>query len=85
VKISDGKLKNSSVKDNHLTADFTRSIRSVTIALSTDMDSVNSGPSHRMLVVAADCRIPAPGSEHETVFDYGSAALFVGDSYNSQW
>lgn len=44
------------------------------------MDAVNSGSAHRVLVVAADCRIPAPGSEHETVFGDGSAALLVGDS-----
>jgi len=68
------------VKGNDLTTDFTGSIRSGTIALRAAMDAVNSGSAHRVLVVAADCRIPAPGSEHETVFGDGSAALLVGDS-----
>lgn len=73
MKSSNGKPKNSSVKGNDLTADFTGSIRSGTIALRAAMDAVNSGSAHRVLVVAADCRIPAPGLEHETVF--GDARL----------
>ena len=68
------------LREDIYAADFTGSIRSGTIALRAAMDAVNSGSAHRVLVVAADCRIPAPGSEHEAVFGDGSAALLVGDS-----
>ncbi len=63
-----------------LTADITGSVRSGTIAFGSAMDGINAGSATRSLVVASDCRVPAPDSELEMLAGDGSAALLFGNS-----
>src|SRR4030042_5257474 len=42
--------------------------------------TVKGGDAKRVMVVASDCRLPAPKSESETTFGDGSAAFLIGDS-----
>lgn len=62
------------------TADFSSSLRAGSSALRAAMNAVNSGLAKRVLVVSSDCRVPAPGSEHESLFGDGAAAFLVGDA-----
>lgn len=61
-----------------LTADFTNSLRSGTIAMKSAMDSVSAGSAKKILVVVADCRLGAPGSGFEHSCGDGSAAFIIG-------
>ncbi|RJQ25607.1 MAG: hydroxymethylglutaryl-CoA synthase family protein [Peptococcaceae bacterium] len=63
---------------NVSTADFTNSLRAGTGALKAALDAVKAGSAQNVLVVAADCRLGAPGSELEQVFGDGAAAVLVG-------
>ena len=63
-----------------LTADFTSTTRAGTIALQLAMDAVKAGTARTVLVVAADCRMGAPGSDFEQSFGDAAAALLVGKS-----
>ena len=45
-----------------LTADFANSLRAGTTALKVAIDMVKSGSARNVLVVAADCRLAAPGT-----------------------
>ena len=62
------------------TADFTDSLRSGTDALRAGLDAVKAGSAKKVVVVASDCRLPAPDSEFEPLFGDGAAALLLGDS-----
>ncbi len=62
------------------TADFGGSLRAGTGALRAAVDAVVAGSSKRVLVVASDCRLAAPGSPLEANFGDGAAAFLVGDS-----
>lgn len=62
------------------TADFADSLRGGTMALRAALDAINAGSARHSIVVAADCRVPAPHSEFETLLGDGSAALLLGDS-----
>lgn len=62
------------------TVDITDSLRGGTIALRLAMNAVNSGAEKRCVVVASDCRVPAPDTEFELSLGDGSAALLLGDS-----
>ena len=62
------------------TADFTDSLRAGTNALRAAIDAVKAGSAKNVLVVAADCRLPAPNSEFEALFGDGAAAFLVGAS-----
>lgn len=62
------------------TADFTDSIRSATIALSSAIDAVRSGSARNILVVASDCRMGEGRSQFEQLFGDGAVALMVGSS-----
>jgi len=61
-----------------LTADFTNSLRSGTIAMKSAMDSVSAGSAKQILVVVADCRLGAPGSDYEHNCGDGAAAFIIG-------
>lgn len=62
------------------TADFTDSLRAGTSAIRAAVDAVRAGSAQRVLVVIADCRLPAPNSEFERLFGDGAAAFLIGDS-----
>lgn len=64
---------------NIITADFTDSLRA-TSALRAAIDAVKAGLAEKVLVVTADCRLPAPNSEFETIFGDGAAAFLIGNS-----
>lgn len=63
-----------------ITADFSNSIRAGTIALRAAVDAVKSGSAKQVLVVAADCRLGAPGSTWELSCGDGAAAFLIGSS-----
>ena len=48
------------LRANIFTADFTDSLRAGTGAFRAALDAVNSGSARQVLVVVADCRLPAP-------------------------
>ncbi len=62
------------------TADFGGSLRAGTSALRAALDAVAAGSARRVLVVASDCRLGAPGSGLEASFGDGAVAFLVGDS-----
>jgi hydroxymethylglutaryl-CoA synthase len=62
-----------------LTADFTNSLRSGTIAIKSAIDSVSAGSAKQVLVVVADCRMGAPGSDFEHNCGDGAAAFVIGN------
>jgi 3-hydroxy-3-methylglutaryl CoA synthase len=61
-------------------ADFAGSLRAGTGALRAAADAVAAGSARRVLVVASDCRLAAPGSALEQSFGDGAAAFLVGDA-----
>ena len=67
------------LREDIVTADLTDSIRSGTIALKLAMDAVKAGSAKRVLVIAADCRIPPPNSAFEPLFGDGAAAFLIGE------
>ncbi len=60
------------------TADISGSLRAGTDALRAAFDSVAAGSAKRVLVVASDARLGAPGSGLERNFGDGAAAFLVG-------
>jgi hydroxymethylglutaryl-CoA synthase len=56
------------------TADFAGSLRAGTNALRAAVDAVAAGTARRVLVVASDCRMGAPGSGLELNFGDGAVA-----------
>ncbi|MDI6776999.1 MAG: zinc ribbon domain-containing protein [Syntrophales bacterium] len=66
------------LKKGVFAVDFTDTLRAGTNALRAAVDAVKAGSAQRVLVVAADCRLGAPGSEFEQVFGDGAAALVIG-------
>jgi len=68
------------LRDDIVTADFTNSLRAGTTALRAAMDAVKAGSAKQVLVVAADSRMGAPGTEFEQNCGDGAAAVLVGDS-----
>ena len=63
-----------------LAADFTNSVRAGTIALRAALDAIKAATADQVLVVAADCRLGAPGSEWEQKCADSAAAILVGRS-----
>ncbi|MCZ6463763.1 MAG: zinc ribbon domain-containing protein, partial [Proteobacteria bacterium] len=62
------------------TADHGGSLRAGTHALSAAADAVAAGSARRVLVIASDSRLGAPGSALERNFGDGAAAFLVGDA-----
>ena len=68
------------LREELITADFTDSLRAGASAVRAALDAINAGSANRVLVVASDCRLPAPSSEFEPIFGDGAAALLLGDA-----
>ena len=68
------------LREDMTTADFTNSIRSGTNALGAALSAVKAGDANNVMVVASECRLPAPNSEYEPIFGDGAAAFLVGNS-----
>ncbi len=66
------------LREDIITIDLTDSLRSGTLALSIALDAVKAGSAKKVLVVAADCRIPPPNSAFEPLFGDGAAAFLIG-------
>jgi 3-hydroxy-3-methylglutaryl CoA synthase len=62
------------------TADHAGSLRAGSAALRAAFDAVAAGSAGRVLVIASDCRLGAPGSGLERSFGDGAAAFLVGDT-----
>jgi len=62
------------------TADHAGSLRAGTTALRAAADAVAAGSARRVLVIASDCRLGAPGSTLEQGFGDGAAAFLLGDA-----
>ena len=62
------------------TADHAGSLRAGTAALRAAFDAVAAGSARRVLVIASDCRLGAPGSGLERSGGDGAAAFLVGDA-----
>ena len=63
-----------------VTFDFANSLRSGTNALCAANDAIKAGSASRVVVVASDCRLPAPNSTAESVLGDGAAAFLIGNS-----
>ncbi len=61
------------------TSDHTGSTRAGTSALRSAFDAVQAGSARRVLVIASDARLAAPGSSLEARFGDGAAAFLIGD------
>ena len=62
------------------TADFTDSLRSGTIALSSAVDAVKSGSCENVMVVVSDSRMGAGKSQFEQLLGDGAVAFTIGRS-----
>ncbi len=62
------------------TADFSNSLRSGTSALRVAYESVKGSGVQRVVVTAAESRLPSPNGPDEGLFGDGSAALVVGNT-----
>lgn len=62
------------------TADFTNSLRAGTNALKAGLEAVKSKMAKKVIIVTADCRLPAPNSGYEPLFGDGAAAFILGDT-----
>ncbi len=60
------------------TADFTDSLRALTIAVKSAIDAVKSGSARNVVVTASDCRMGAAMGTLEQVLGDGAAALMIG-------
>ena len=63
--------------------DFSGSLRAGTNALRAAVDAVSAGSSRRVLVIASDCRMGAPGSGLEMNFGDAAVAFLVGGGEGS--
>ena len=70
--------KATDLRDDIMTADFGSSTKGGTTALRLAVDSVKAGTAGQIIVVASDCRLGEPGSEHERNGGAGAAAVLVG-------
>ena len=70
--------KAADLREDIMTADFGGSLRAGTTALKLASDAVKAGSAKQVVVVAADCRLGAPGSEHERNGGDGAAAFLIG-------
>ena len=70
--------KATDLRDDIMTADFGSSTKGGTTALRLATDAVRAGTVSRILVVASDCRLGEPGSEHERNGGAGAAAVLIG-------
>ena len=67
------------LREDILTADLANSLRAGTTALKAAIDAVKAGSARRVMVIAADLRLPIPGSEFEGLLGDGAVAFIIGD------
>ncbi|MFC2018053.1 hydroxymethylglutaryl-CoA synthase [Chloroflexota bacterium] len=68
------------LREEIVTVDITNSLRGMTSAIDSAVNSVKAGVAKNVMVVASDNRIPTPNSEFEPIFGDGSAAFLIGDT-----
>ncbi len=68
------------LRENISTIDFANSLRSCTNAMTSAIKAIKAGESSSVMVVASECRLPAPNSEFESAFGDGAAAFLFGNS-----
>ncbi len=68
------------LREDIVAIDFGNSLRSGTIALRAALDAVMAGSAKKVLLIVADCRLPAPNSAYEPLFGDGAAAFLIGGS-----
>jgi hydroxymethylglutaryl-CoA synthase len=66
------------LREDVAASDFGNSLRAGTLALRAALDAVKAGSAKKVLVVVADCRLPAPNSAGEGALGDGAAALLIG-------
>jgi len=67
-------------REDASTIDFGNSLRACTNAITAAMNAIKAGEAHRIMVVASECRLPAPNSDFEPTYGDGAAAFLLGDS-----
>ncbi|MBW1902478.1 MAG: hypothetical protein JRJ20_12700 [Deltaproteobacteria bacterium] len=70
--------KAADLREDIMTADFGSSTKGGTTALRLAADAVKAGSAKQIIVVASDCRLGEPGSEHERNGGAGAAAVLIG-------
>ncbi|MDY7037125.1 MAG: OB-fold domain-containing protein [Thermodesulfobacteriota bacterium] len=65
------------LSDDIMTVDFSGSLKCGTTAMKLAADTVKAGSAKQVLVVASDCRLGEPGSEHERNGGDGAAAFLI--------
>lgn len=68
------------LREDVASMDVCNSLRSCSSALNMAASAVKAGDASRVMVVASDCRVPAPNSDFEPLFGDGAAAFLLGDS-----
>ncbi len=66
------------LKRESLTADFSNSLRSATIAIGSALNAVQCGAAKNIMVIASDCRLGAPQGKFEQQLGEGAAAVILG-------
>lgn len=66
------------LKGDVRTADIAHSTRGGSLALQSAIDAVKAGSANNVLVIAADCRMGAPGSGFEANTGDAAAAIVIG-------
>jgi len=68
------------LREDILTMDIAHSLRGAGSAMRAAMDAVLAGSARKIMVAAADRRVPAPNSESEVSFGDGAAAFLLGNT-----
>jgi hydroxymethylglutaryl-CoA synthase len=69
------------LREDIVAIDFGNSLRCGTAAMKAALDAVKAGSAKNVLLVIADCRLPAPNSAYEPLFGDGAAAFLIGGSH----
>lgn len=69
------------LREDIVAIDFGNSLRCGTAAMKAALDAVKAGSAKSVLLVIADCRLPAPNSAYEPLFGDGAAAFLIGGSH----
>lgn len=67
------------LREDIIAIDFGNSLRCGTLAMRAALDAVKAGSAKNVLLVIADCRLPAPKSAFEPLFGDGAAAFLIRD------
>ena len=69
------------LREDIVAIDFGNSLRCGTVAMKAAMDAVKADSAKNVLLLIADCRLPAPNSAYEPLFGDGAAAFLIGGSH----